>query len=300
LTLTLNSEGFRYVGDSIEPYGDGDLVLMGANLPHSWHSERAIDTGKPHIAKVAWFDRAWIETLITGFPELHRVADLLAKAQRGIVFSAETAASVRSALEQLPSLPDDERLISLLSSLQKLSRDPGARLLAPASTEEPETREPRLDRVLHHLHQRYNEPIAIAVLAELANMTESGFHRLFRRHMRVPPLQYVARLRIGHACALLIEGKLKILAIAATVGYENLAQCNKEFRRQKGITPRQFAQKSWRRRLCVEAIIGAARRTAFIMIWLCRKTMCLGETGWPQAGSRDGVIPLRRKLCQRM
>ena len=247
LTLTLNSEGFRYVGDSIEPYGDGDLVLMGANLPHSWHSERAIDQGKPHIAKVAWFGRSWIETLVTGFPELHRVADLLTKAQRGVVFSADVSKSVRETLEHLPSRPDDERLIGLLATLQKLSRDSGVRLLAPAPSLEPETREPRLDRVLHYLHQHYAEPIAIEVLSELANMTESGFHRLFRRHMRVTPLQYVARLRIGHACALLIEGKLKISAVAATVGYESLAQFNKEFRRQKDITPRQFAQKSWRR-----------------------------------------------------
>ena len=44
LTLTVNSLGQRYVGDSIESYGDGDLVLLGSNLPHTWMSQ---DTSAP-------------------------------------------------------------------------------------------------------------------------------------------------------------------------------------------------------------------------------------------------------------
>ncbi|WP_212744130.1 hypothetical protein [Ramlibacter sp. 2FC] len=41
LTLTLNSEGMRFVGDHIESYGDGDLVLVGPNLPHAWPRARS-------------------------------------------------------------------------------------------------------------------------------------------------------------------------------------------------------------------------------------------------------------------
>ena len=43
LTLTLNSRGQRYIGDSIAPYGDGDLVLLGPNLPHTWNSAEKVD-----------------------------------------------------------------------------------------------------------------------------------------------------------------------------------------------------------------------------------------------------------------
>ena len=55
LTFTLNSLGQRYIGDHIAPYGDGDLALVGPNLPHTWQSARPIDAGAPHVAIVMWF-----------------------------------------------------------------------------------------------------------------------------------------------------------------------------------------------------------------------------------------------------
>ena len=45
LTLTLNSVGQRFIGDHIGDYDDGDLVLIGPNLPHTWASR-----GKPNRA----------------------------------------------------------------------------------------------------------------------------------------------------------------------------------------------------------------------------------------------------------
>ena len=42
LTLTLNSRGQRFVGDSIAPYEDGDLVLIGPKIPHTWCSSESV------------------------------------------------------------------------------------------------------------------------------------------------------------------------------------------------------------------------------------------------------------------
>jgi quercetin dioxygenase-like cupin family protein len=57
LTLTLNSRGHRYVGHDVELYDDGDLVLIGPGIPHSWHSREAVDATRPHVALVMWFTR---------------------------------------------------------------------------------------------------------------------------------------------------------------------------------------------------------------------------------------------------
>ena len=52
--------------------------------------------------------------------------------------------------------------------------------------------------------------------------------------------EYVTQLRIGNACALLINTDHAISLIADEVGYENLANFNRHFKRIKGQTPRSF------------------------------------------------------------
>ncbi len=241
LTLTINSRGHRYVGDSIERYEDGDLVLLGANVPHTWCSNEKIDPELPFMVRVCWFSETWIGDLLRLFPELRRLKPLMKKARSGIVFSAKTATTVRPLMEKLKSQREDERLISLLTILRCLSLDTNYRTLIVSDRKQDIEPEPRLAAVFDYLHKFYTEPISIEELAEMAFMSPAAFHRNFRRHTKTTPFGYVSRLKLGRASALLIEGELRINAIASTVGYASLAQFNKEFKRLKGMTPREFA-----------------------------------------------------------
>jgi len=74
----------------------------------------------------------------------------------------------------------------------------------------------------------------------VAALSISGFHRLFRRHTRLTLTRYVAELRIGRACSLLVNSTRPIAHIADEVGYANLANFNRQFLALKGLTPRQF------------------------------------------------------------
>ena len=69
LTLTLNSHGKRYIGDSITDYTDEDLVLVPPNLPHTWSSNRSIDSASPQVAIVIWFDGEWARRQCPGHGE---------------------------------------------------------------------------------------------------------------------------------------------------------------------------------------------------------------------------------------
>ena len=39
LTLILKSEGKRFVGNQVSDFQEGDLVLLGPNVPHCWKND---------------------------------------------------------------------------------------------------------------------------------------------------------------------------------------------------------------------------------------------------------------------
>lgn len=243
LTLTLNSRGQRYVGDSIAAYDDGDLVLLGPNLPHTWCSAERIAAGRPHHALVMWFTEEWGASLTGALAEMRGVAAMLGRAGRGIAFSAAAVRSVRPAIEAIPRQKPAERLLALIGVLTALAEDGDARPIAGPGSHRvaaPTPDKARIERVLDHIHAHYREPIAVEMLAGLACLSPSGFHRLFRRHTRLTLSDYLTELRIGRACSLLINTTRPIAHIADEAGYRNLANFNRRFRARKGMTPRAF------------------------------------------------------------
>lgn len=246
LTLTLNSRGNRYLGDHVGPYEDGDLVLIGPNVPHSWRSQERLDPAAPHVALVACFSSDWIARLAEALPELAHVGDLLAGCEQAIGFSRATQQRVAARMGAMRGALPAERLILLLQALNDIGRDAGATTIgtAPPPTHHLPVADTRLCRVLDHIHQSYHARLTIASLADMACVSQSTFHRMFRRHTRMTFGAYVARLRIGHACCRLIESNDPVSKIAADVGYANLSMFNRSFARIKGCSPRQF-KRTW-------------------------------------------------------
>src|SRR3954454_13540183 len=78
LTLTLNSRGQRFIGDHVGDYEDGDLVLIGPNLPHTWFSRDKIVAAEPHVALVIWFHPDWTRQMNRDFVEFGAVETMLA------------------------------------------------------------------------------------------------------------------------------------------------------------------------------------------------------------------------------
>jgi AraC-like DNA-binding protein len=240
LTLTLNSRGQRFVGDHIGDYTDGDLVLIGPNLPHTWVSRERINEG-PHVAQVMWFHPDWAAALSTTLVELKPVSALLARARTGLDFSHVIAGDARGRIMALFRRPTEDRVLLLLELLQFLATDLDATPLAsPNAAPVLSADRTRIDRVLDHIHLNYGEGLSIPALADIAALSPSGLHRQFRRHTQQTITAYVTALRIGEACALLSGTRRPIAHIASDVGYESLANFNRQFKARKGLTPREY------------------------------------------------------------
>ncbi|MEC4722101.1 AraC family transcriptional regulator [Noviherbaspirillum sp. CPCC 100848] len=243
LTLTVNSIGQRYVGDTIESYADGDLVLLGSNVPHTWMSQRKINENQPHVAHVFWIKTEWLDALMETIVELRPIRSMLLKANQGIVYSAATSNAVRSIVSNMECLSPTARLISLLEIFCVLADDRHSKLLCPPFNSNdliaPSDR-PRIDRALDYIHKNYQTDISMEALAKLSALSVSGLHRLFKRHTRQTVGEYITQLRIGKACSLLISTDRPVSCIAEEAGYTNLSHFNRQFLAVKLVTPREF------------------------------------------------------------
>ncbi|WP_183861076.1 MULTISPECIES: AraC family transcriptional regulator [unclassified Rhizobium] len=242
LTLTLNSRGQRFIGDHVGEYDDGDLVLVGPNLPHTWSSREKIAPSAPHVALVTWFHPDWTQRLAQTSVELRAIEAMLARADRGLQFSHGAAIAIRPLYESLFVAAPTERLFTLLAILHQLSGDTSSQPLATTSPPREtagENRE-RIDRLLNHIHMNYGRPIALAELADIAALSLSGLHRLFLKHTGKTISDYLIHIRIGDACARLSGTTQPIAVVADAAGYGSLANFNRQFRALKGMTPRDY------------------------------------------------------------
>ncbi|MGR3662585.1 MAG: helix-turn-helix domain-containing protein, partial [Paracoccaceae bacterium] len=207
---------------------------------HTWVSRAAVSSG-PHVALVIWFHPDWAARVVADFVEFARIADLLSRAGRGLVFTPDVAAEVRAEFEGFFRLGASERLLSLMRMLDRLALD-RAEPLASAPVHQDglhESRE-RIDRVLRYIHANYAQGISMEALAGEAALSVSGLHRLFRKHTQGTVSAYVMALRIGEACARLSGTDQPVGSIADAVGYGAVANFNRQFLALKGMTPRQY------------------------------------------------------------
>jgi AraC-like DNA-binding protein len=241
LTLTLNSTGMRFVGDHVQAYEDGDLVLLGPNLPHAWESHATLK-GTDHRALVCWFTRPWIDSLVQGSPELRAMGALLEESRRGIAFSHAASLAVRKQVLAFGAANPQQQWLGLLRLLLDLSEDDQRTPLAthamgPAGG----AREmARLGPVFSWLNAHYTETPSMDHLAGLAHLSVSQLQRLFKRSTRMSVSDYVAQRRVGHACGMLVQSQWSMGRISEAMGYTDGAHFARQFKAIKRCTPSEY------------------------------------------------------------
>ena len=242
LTLTLNSRGWRFVGDHIAEYESRDLVLVPPDMPHTWASTSAIDTQSAHTAIVVWFSRDWALRLADLCPEFSAVRRLLNQASAGLSFTSNAGEKMELRLPELLADSPQLRLQAALQTFIDLADAEASPLATSQIASRPLDRdEPvQLSRILDLLHKRFCQPVRVQDLCTVGNLSERSLHRFFLRHVGESVTDYLGRLRIGRACMLLAQTDLPISVVALDSGFSNLANFNRRFRSARHMTPKEF------------------------------------------------------------
>lgn len=113
-----------------------------------------------------------------------------------------------------------------------------SQLLEAASTERENN---PVSEVIRYVRERMSEPLTVADMAHTARMSPSALTNVFTEATGMGPYQFVKRMRLDQAGALLLQEDLNVSEVARQVGYTSLSHFINEFKRYFGATPRAYA-----------------------------------------------------------
>lgn len=100
---------------------------------------------------------------------------------------------------------------------------------------------PVLQNAISYIETNYMDKISIDTLAKLCCMSKYHFIRYFYTETQQTPIEYINSFRIKTACKLLKSQKEdKIITIAMAVGFNDLSNFNRTFKRALGQTPAEY------------------------------------------------------------
>jgi len=102
----------------------------------------------------------------------------------------------------------------------------------------------RITTALAFIRKNMSNNIAVADIAESANLKEVQFRSLFLKNCGQTPLESLRKMRLTHALRLLTRYDLPLNDIAKQCGFQSLAYFCCTFRKFFGIAPEQYRRKN--------------------------------------------------------
>jgi len=245
LVYVIKSFGKRFVADHAEDFTDGDLVLLGPNLPHFWKNDEVFFDDNPDYkvnALVVHFPADFFAHQIENYPEFASIGKLLEYAKRGVHFPKLTANKFDPMLRQLLKKEGLDRTLSLLSILNGLAQSGNYRILASKSYQ-PDRQNwtgNRMDRVMHLINSNYRQQLKVETIATEIGMNDAAFCRYFKEKTGKSFISFINEMRVGYACKLLQENKMTVSEIGFESGFNNLSNFNRCFKRITQHSPLSY------------------------------------------------------------
>ncbi len=241
LVYVNGGSGKRQIGSHISYYADGDLILIGSNLPHCGFTDE--NTGNSRETVIQMKPDFLGEGFLT-LPELKNVQSLFEEARAGIAFGNEIKKTIGSQIEAMRDLPPFDKLLAMLQVLNQLHATKDYKTLnAEGFALETQIHDnDRINLVFNFVKDHFQQPILLEEVAQKVSMTVPSFCRYFKKVTNKTFTRFVNEYRVVHASKLLAEKNIGISDICYDSGFNNFSYFNKTFKELTGKTASQYRQ----------------------------------------------------------
>ena len=249
LHYVIKGEGVRLMGDNISNFSAGEIVLLGANLPHTWRCNEEYFQGnqeKEVEAIVIQFLPECLGRYLFGLPEAYLIPKLFEKAKSGLSITGKAKAKLALLMRQAVHATDLDRIIIFLSILKILSETAEIKTIASehhAFKQSNESDVQRINKVCNYTLSNYKKEITLDEIASISNLSVTSFCRYFKLITKKTYYDFLIEIRISQACRQLIEDKMPTEVICFECGFNNVSNFYRHFKKITKMTPLEYKKK---------------------------------------------------------
>lgn len=238
-------DGTQFIGDSIKRFKSGDIVIVGAQLPHYWRFDDVYFEENSKVnadVRVAHFCENFWGNDFLHLPENINIKNLLERARRGLQVTGKTRQRIAELLEKLLRADGPERIIYLIEALECIANCKQLETLSSIGFKHDfvEAENDRINSIYEYSVKNFKRKIQLEEIAAVANISPNSFCRYFKSRTRKTYSQFLIELRVGHACKLLIENNVSIKQLCYESGFNNFTSFHKYFKYITGKSPLNY------------------------------------------------------------
>lgn len=248
LHYTIRGEGVRFIGDNVSNFTEGELILLGENLPHTWRCHERYyepDKGLSVEAIVIQFLPDCFGRELFNLPESYLIPKLFEKAKKGMIIRGTAREKIINYMCRAVNASGFERVILLLEIIKTLAETSEYSAIASAHAfyRSSEIETDRLNKVCTYTLSNYKKDITLKEIAAVSNLSVTSFCRYFKMMTKKTYFDFLVEIRISHACRMLVEDRFPIGIICFECGFNNLSNFYRHFKAVTGLKPFEYKRK---------------------------------------------------------
>ncbi len=242
LSYVITGSGTRIVGDLMETFSNGEVVLIPPNIPHCWSFDKNIHDDKGKIENITIiFPDLLFDKCISVFPETKRYISSINQYKQAIRFEGYTLQMLQKIMTAMLLQNDMEQLSSLINLFVVMASSNETCIVGSCNKQDYNME--RFQEVFRFIANNYQQNISLEDVANYIHMNRSSFCTFLRRTIGKPFFTILNEYRIESSCLMLRETTMPIAEICYAVGFNDVPYYNRTFKKLKGITPKDYRAK---------------------------------------------------------
>jgi AraC-like DNA-binding protein len=239
--------GKKFIGDSFSAYQEGEIALIGKNVPHLFKADDSFyqeGTSIKPSSIVIQFAEDFLGKDFFNISEMASMKKILSLSMSGLLISGEAKEKIKQIMIEMLDLGNIARLAKLIEIFDLLSKGQELHAISVNIISGININDSlKMNKVLEYTLSHFKNEISITEVAALSNLSESAFCRYFKSRTQKTFLSFVIEMRLNESGRLLQESNKSILEICYECGFKNLSNFNRLFRKQFKQNPMEYRKR---------------------------------------------------------